>query len=183
MNAIREVTLKRFLILAVILASVPIHSAVKGMNWFQRYALIEAGQRAPVFQMQDADGRIYNMTGFMGKSLLMTFCALREPACASQARDLNRFAEQYGHLGLEILFIANSPTPDEMKKFDKEVDADFIILQDRGGKTQARYRAETVPTNFVIDKSGTIVYAHAGRIRPSSAKIRRIIETALGEGK
>ena len=175
----RPISSNRLLILAILLLSIPVHMAVKQMVWFEPKQVLPAGVQAPDFHMQDEKGRYFRLTGFLGRPVLLTFCTVDEPACHTQARDLNRFVEQYAHRGLEVLFVADSPTVDQMNQFDQIVDADFLILQDRGGKIRDKFGATILPTHIFIDKTGAIFFVQAGRIRESSGRMRRVIEALI----
>lgn len=179
MGSIKFITPKRLVILAVLLLSIPLHMAVKGMVWFQEKELLRGGQPAPTFRISDEKERIWGLEGFRGKVLLLSFCKLSLPVCKAQAKNLNTVAGRYNHKGLEVLFIADSPSLDEMQEFDKNVDADFYILQDRGGRIRNRYNVENYPTNYFVDKEGIIITVYPGRIKASSSAIRDIIENAL----
>lgn len=181
MNPIRSVAPRHLLILAVILLSVPLHMAVKGMAWYQPVRPVAPGEPAPSFRLADATGRIFTLSGFDAAAVLVTFCNLDEPACHAQGRDLNRFVQAYAHRGLEVLLLADSASVDSINRFDAMIDAEYHILQDRGGKVRDKYRATVLPTHFLIDRQGTVYWVQAGRIRQSSGRTRRIVEFILNK--
>lgn len=168
-------------VLLAILVSIPIHMSVKRMDWLAEKELLKPGEQAPIFQMRDEKGRLFNLAGFRGKVVWLCFCDATEPACYAQGKALNKIAEEYTHRGLEVVFIANNPTTEQMEKFNKIVDSDFYTLQDRGGNVADHYNIKVVPTNFLIDKQGYIAEVYPGRVRHRTGKLKKAIETLLEE--
>lgn len=165
--------------LLIILASIPIHLSVKRMDWLAEKELLQPGQQAPVFRMRDEQGRLFSLAGFLGKPVWICFCSATEPACFAQGKTLNKVADTYSHRGLEIIFIADNPTPEQMEKFNKGIDPNFYTLVDRGGAVANKYNVKVIPTNFLIDKQGYIAEVQTGRVRHRTGKLKKFIEALL----
>ncbi len=169
------------LILIVVVLSIPIHMAAKKIVWYETKKLLSPGVQAPAFHLRNTKGQIIDLAGFRGKVVMITFCDFTSGVCAAQGKDLNGFAEKFTHKGLEILFIADSPALSDMKRFDELVDADYFILQDRGGRIHDKYSVEgNFPTHYFIDKAGVISGSKRGRYR-ARGEVSKLIESLLEE--
>lgn len=152
------------------------------MLWYQKLELLPPRSDAPFLDLYDEKRQKFTMEQFRGKNpLLLCFCKIGEPVCHSQANYLNAIVQQYSHKGLEVIFIADSPSVEEVVAFDKEIDAEFVILRDKGGKAKVRYHVEALPTNYFIGKDGRVVQAYPHPIRSTSSQIRSLIKYLTGE--
>ena len=181
MKRISSITLKRLLILAVVLASIPLHSAVKGMVWFQEKELINDWEEAPTFILSDAEGRKYHLVAFRKEPVMLIFCDPNENACHTQAGVMKPFAENYVHRGLNILFVLESPSVGQMNQFEEKMDVDVLVLRDPGARIRNKFNVESFPTVYFIDKAGYVRFSQAGLVRERWGKIRKLIEQLIGE--
>ena len=63
--------------------------------------------------------------------------------------------------GLAIVAVDVAEKPRDVENFVKELGLSFDILLDRQGSVGGSYGARSIPTTYIIDRTGTII---AGRI-------------------
>jgi len=124
------------------------------------------GDAAPDFTLNDFQGKRFTLSGLKGKDgALLWFTNLCE-GCTSKFGDMERFKSQYSGKGIEV--IALSQLGKDRKPVEEAVRAHHLTLRflyDPDGKAAMQYSGGYVPgtcplTNlYVVDKSGTIVYA------------------------
>ncbi len=156
----------------------------------------EIGKPAPEFTLKDLDGKDVSLASFKGKTVVLEWF---NPGCpfvknAHGKGSLKGAAKRVSDKGVVWLAI-NSGAPgkqgagvDANKEGAKTLGVENPILLDEEGKTGKAYGATNTPHVFVIDKSGTLVYAGAvdnspdgeGE-SPEGGKLVSYVDQALSE--
>ncbi len=86
------------------------------------------------------------------------------PACESYSRTLNDLRAEYKNSGFEFygVFPGTFNTTDEMKTYQTTYRISFPLLQDPENILVKKLNANTVPSAFLVDKNGAVLYK--GRI-------------------
>jgi peroxiredoxin len=125
------------------------------------------GQPAPDFSLPDLDGKTVRLSDFKGKTVVLEWF---NPECpyvklAHEKGNLRTMAASETGKGVVWLAI-NSGAPGKQghgREVNAKGKADFglthPILLDETGKVGKSYGATNTPHMFVIDESGTLVYA------------------------
>jgi peroxiredoxin len=89
-----------------------------------------------------------------------TFC---EP-CKKSFPKLQELSHKYATDGLRIIGISEDEEEDKDKipGFAETYGAKFALAWDRDKSIARRYKPETMPSSFIIDKSGIVRFAHVG---------------------
>lgn len=121
--------------------------------------------QAPDFRAATRDGRTVSLAAFRGKKkLLVTFWASWCGPCHLELASLNQFYKLYhsDSSDFEILAISVDLDPASATRYATEESLSFPVLLDPSGRVERDYETSGLPTMFLIDRSGEIVYSQAG---------------------
>ncbi len=131
-----------------------------------------AGTRAPI-SLAALRGHVV-MVDFWG-----TFC---EP-CKKSFPKLQEINTKYAANGLAIIGVSEDEPEDSDKipAFAGTYGAKFALGWDADKSIAARYKPETMPSSFIIDKQGVVRFAHAGYHDGEEAEIDQQIRELLAQ--
>jgi peroxiredoxin Q/BCP len=132
---------------------------------------LEAGDTAPAFSLEDADGNTVSLADYRGRKLIVYFYpAASTPGCTKQACDFRDNLRELNKAGLDVVGIS----PDKPAKLAKFRDAEklsFPLLSDPDRKVLSRWGAYgekkmygktvqgVIRSTFVVDEDGKIALA------------------------
>jgi len=120
---------------------------------------------APDFSALTLDGRTVSLADFRGqKKVVVSFwaswcgpCRLEMPSLIQFYKTNHRDASDF-----EILAVSIDEDPKAAADFATAMKLNFPILVDPDQKIANAYQVEGIPTMFVIDKDGKVIYGRAG---------------------
>jgi peroxiredoxin len=122
---------------------------------------IEIGKDAPDFSLPDLNGKAVNLSDFKGKVVILDFFASWCPPCRQEIPDFIELQKSYGDKGFAMVGVA-LVAAGEAKEFADKAGINYPVLID-DGKVSAIYGPiRSIPTTFVLDKSGRIVKLYIG---------------------
>jgi thiol-disulfide isomerase/thioredoxin len=117
-----------------------------------------------------------------GKVILIDFWASWCGPCKASFPILNALQEHYKTRGFEIIAVNQDQTSALMKSFLEEHPASFIALRDAGNLLVAAADVQSMPSSFLVDRSGRIRFLHTGfHGEKTAAKYKEEIELLLNE--
>ncbi len=138
---------------------------------------VEVGGQAPDFTLTDINGKEVSLSGFSGKAVIIDFFASWCPPCRQEVPDFIELQKAYGDKGFAMIGIAVEDGQ-AAKNFAEKSGINYPVLVD-DEKVSALYGPiRSIPTTFVIDKSGKIVKMYIGA-RPKAvfeADIKEILK-------
>jgi cytochrome c biogenesis protein CcmG, thiol:disulfide interchange protein DsbE len=143
------------------------------------------GNPAPGFDLKamvGAKGRV-NLTGLRGKVVLVDFWGTFCEPCKKSFPKLQDLSAKYAGSGLQIVGISEDEADDKEKipVFADTYGAKFTIAWDEDKSAARKYKPETMPSSFVIDKKGRVRFAHVGYRDGDEAQIEREVRELLDE--
>lgn len=154
------------------------------------------GRPAPAFTLTDSNGNSHSLADYQGKHVVLEWINHGCPFVQKHydSGNMQRLQKKYVEKDVVWLSIASSAegkqgnlTPAEWNAVEKEKGAaPTALLIDADGKVGRLYGARTTPHMFVIDASGTLVYAGAIDDKPSTkqadiATAKNFVAAALDE--
>lgn len=92
---------------------------------------------------------------------------------------LNELHEEFNGKGLAIVAISVDKKESDAKKFLARTPANFTLAIDSNGACPKTFDIQGMPSSFIIDKHGKILFEHSG-FRPSDPeKIRKALSKLL----
>ncbi len=92
-----------------------------------------------------------------GKPLLVEFWATWCPPCRKSIPHLNEVYAKYKTQGLQIVGITDEDEA-TVKKFLKQIPMDYNVAINTPGSIYEQFGIKAIPTAFLVDKSGKIVW-------------------------
>jgi len=86
----------------------------------------------------------------------------------------------YGKDKFSIIAINVDKSHSEAQQFLKKIHASFNIAYDPSGKTAEAYNLKVMPSSFLINKRGQLVYRSVGFNNEHKEKIENLIRQQLG---
>ena len=118
-------------------------------------------EKAPLFSLSGDNGSI-NLKQYRGKVVYLDFWASWCVPCRKSFPWMNEMQAKYKSQGLVVLGINLDENKRIAKKFLQQIPGNFTIAYDPDGETPGKYQVEVMPTSYLIDRSGDIVYSHRG---------------------
>ncbi len=134
----------------------------------------EIGSPAPAFTLEDQNGNSIGLSNLGDKIVVLEWL---NPDCPFvqrhyKAETMTTLAGKYSDSGVVWLAVNSTHTmdKDDDRKWIGKYSLQYPILDDSSGNVGKLYGAKTTPNMFIIDKSGTLVYAGAIDDDPDGSK-------------
>jgi cytochrome c biogenesis protein CcmG, thiol:disulfide interchange protein DsbE len=147
--------------------------------------MAQVGRPAPDFAVPavtGAQGKVA-LRSLRGKVVLVDFWGTFCEPCKKSFPKLQELYSRYSSEGLRVLGISEDEAEDTAKipDFVRAYGAKFTVGWDRS-KTAARlYQPETMPSSFLVDKTGVIRYAHVGYHDGEEIALEKEVKELLAE--
>jgi peroxiredoxin len=130
---------------------------------------------APRLSLKDMEGVTHRLEDFRGKTVIINFWATWCPPCRAELPSMNRAWEKVKGDNVEMLAINVGEDDDTIFEFLGDYPIDFKVLLDQSGKIIQTWPVRGLPTTFVIDPKGRLVYrAIGGREWDSDSLLQKI---------
>ncbi len=138
---------------------------------------------APEFVLVDADGKQHRLSDYRGNVVAINFWATWCPPCLREMPSMQRLWDRWKNKNFVILAIDVGEDDETVFRFTIELDTplEFPLLLDREGKVVAQWPVLGLPTTFILDKQGRVVYRAVGGREWDQAEFYGPIESLLLE--
>ena len=116
-------------------------------------------QEAPAIGLTCLDGKAVEVSQYAGKVLLVDFWATNCPPCLEEFPNLKRVYRDYHPRGFEVIGISLDSNRRTVADFQAKWKLPWKLAlhgESRQGP-KLRYRVETIPSMFLVDRSGKVV--------------------------
>lgn len=130
--------------------------------------MLEAGEKAPDFKLQDKDGKEVALSDFAGKKVVLYFYPRdNTPGCSRQACAFAGAYEQFKTLDVVVIGISKDSIASH-QRFAEKYELPFILLSDpereaieaydvwKEKKNYGKVSMGVVRTTYIIDENGKI---------------------------
>lgn len=140
--------------------------------------IAQASDKAVNFDLPTSSGRI-QLDQHKGKVVYVDFWASWCVPCRNSFPWMNQMQKKYKGKGLEIIAINLDKKRELADTFLREIPANFTIAFDPEGKTAEAYKVMGMPSSYLINRKGEIVYKHIGFQENSASRMEAHISEAL----
>ena len=130
--------------------------------------MLEIGMKAPLFTLQDKDGKSVSLSDFLGKKVVVYFYPKdNTPGCTRQACAFGASYAAFREKGVEVIGISKDSVASHTK-FAEKYELPFVLLSDpkleaiqaygvwQEKKMCGKVSMGVVRTTFLIDENGMI---------------------------
>jgi peroxiredoxin len=140
---------------------------------------IEQGQTAPEIELADFQGRQVKLSELRGKVIIVDFWASWCGPCRDSFPVFERLNKTYRDRGLVVLGVNVDNDPAAAQKFLKDTPVSFTVLADSSKKVAKAYAPPTMPSSYLVDRTGKVRSVHAGFKASDAAKLEAEIKALL----
>lgn len=117
---------------------------------------------APDFNLPDMGGEMHTLADYKGKPAIINFWTTWCPPCRAELPSMNRAWEKVKDDGIEMIAVNVGESEDTIFTFMGDYPIDFTVLLDESGEIINQWPIRGLPTTFILDKQGNIVYRAIG---------------------
>lgn len=117
---------------------------------------------APDFSIEDIDGVVHTLSAYRGKVVILNFWATWCPPCREEMPSMERAWQKLRQEDVVMLAINVGEDEDSVFEFTASYPVEFPLLLDRESAVIGNWPVRGLPTTFVIDPQGKIVYRAIG---------------------
>jgi thiol-disulfide isomerase/thioredoxin len=145
------------------------------------HADVKVGDAFPVL----APSQLVNLGGgeipaLDGKVSLVDFWASWCAPCKASFPAMAKLYNEYSGRGLQVVAVSIDEKPGAAIAFWKKMSPPFVALHDHNQKLVEQVVVPTMPTSYLLDRTGHVRFVHAG-FHGDLAELRKEIETLLAE--
>lgn len=122
---------------------------------------VEIGQKAPAFQIKDADGKVIDLANLTDKGPVLVRLTCGCSGCDKELAYFQKIHDAYKDQGLQSLLIFREPDA-KMAKYAKDKKLNMLYAVDPKGASWTVFQTKAMPANFLIEKGGTITSIATG---------------------
>ena len=158
----------RWLTLAILLLS-----SVFSVSYGARESLTLVKGKPPAldFSLPDMDGEMHKLSDFRGKTVIVNFWATWCPPCRAELPSMNRAWSQIKNDNVVMIAVNVGEDEDTIFSFMGDYPIDFLMLMDQDSKVTESWPVKGLPTTYVVDPQGRLVYRAIGSREWDSKKM------------
>ncbi len=142
---------------------------------------LEIGDNSASFANMDLNGKFEFSKNYIGKEwIIIDFFATYCVPCKEEIPELELIFEEFGNNPLQCFVMATDKEgPAVVGPYFKETPTSLTVLTDRYMVTAKRFGVESIPTVFLINSEGRIVFKAVGYSKEAINEIRSILTEAF----
>ncbi|MGC5328592.1 TlpA family protein disulfide reductase [Brevibacillus sp. SYSU BS000544] len=138
----------------------------------------EVNYKAPAFTLPALYGQEVSLEQYKGKPVFINFWASWCPPCRMETPDLTTLYEKYkNRIGFIGVNVTAQDDLENVNDFVNEFHVTFPIALDHSGEVSKQYKIIAMPTSYIVDKNGVIVFKKTGVV--TKPEIEQVLERIL----
>ena len=137
------------------------------------------GQPAADFELRGDGASTVKLSALKGKVVYLDFWASWCGPCRQSFPWMNDMQSKFGSRGLQIVGVNLDAKDADARKFLAETSGNFLLAFDNKGATPKLYGVKGMPTSYLIDREGRVVYEHVGFSPSKALALEKEIEKLL----
>jgi thiol-disulfide isomerase/thioredoxin len=153
----------------------------RGGHGGQGEVLADWTHDTPALSLKDGRGNTHTLDEFRGRVVLVHFWATWCEPCREELPSISAMARRYGPQGLSLIAVDVGESRAGIVRFTEQVPIAGLVLEDRDSAVFRRWRAQVLPTSYLVDRDGRILYWHLGELDWTAPKTVQYLEKLLGQ--
>lgn len=139
------------------------------------------GEPAPAYAATTLDGDSISLAHLRGKPVLLNVWATWCHPCREEIPALQALHEKYAPQGLEVVGVSVDADGEEagIREFARDIKMTYPIWLDPEERVSSTFRLMGVPSTFLIDRQGQILWKHLGPVKFDDPKLQAALQKAL----
>lgn len=140
------------------------------------------GHPAPAYAATTMDGAPISLADKKGEVVLLNVWATWCKPCRQEIPALDSLHREFAARGLTVAGVSIDVMDDTARiaGFARELGASYALWLDPDDRVSNIFRAIGVPSTYLIDREGVLRWQHMGGVTASDAKLRAVLDSALG---
>lgn len=133
---------------------------------------VKVGDRAPLFKLQDQDGREVDLGERIGKRAVVLYFYPKDftTGCTMEAHEFREMHEEFQRHGADVIGVSGDDVASH-KRFAEEHRLPFVLLSDTKDRVRDLYGAWGVGrtpgrVTFLIDREGVVRMVFSSQMQP-----------------
>lgn len=118
-------------------------------------------EKAPKFTL-DGQQQEIKLSDYEGQIVYLDFWASWCQPCRKSFSWMNKMQSMYGSEGFKVIAINLDESREKANKFLQQIPANFDVAFDPEGQTAESYNVKAMPSSYIIDKQGNVIYSNLG---------------------
>lgn len=137
---------------------------------------------APGFHLQALNGQTIELSDYRGHIVLIEFWATWCGPCRYSMPSLEEIYRRFRDRGVRVLFVNEGESPEVIEKWaGKRFSAP--ILMDQDASVARSYQVQGLPTLFIINQAGSILYVRSGYRGALERQLTLLLNDLLADGQ
>ncbi len=143
-------------------------------------SLVKTGDKVPVFTISTLTGEDVSIEKLKGKVVLINFFATWCGPCMKEMPEIeSKLWPKFKDQNFAMLSIGRGHTTDELQTWNKKKAFTFPIAADPKREVYSKFASQYIPRNFIVDKSGKIIWQGVGFDQKELEQMIKVIESNL----
>ncbi len=131
------------------------------------------------FVLKDVDGQQHRLKDYRGNVVVLNFWATWCPPCRAELHSMERAHQLLSTKNIKIVAINVGEDADTVFTFTSDYAMSYDVLMDVDSKVIKQYPVIGLPTTFIIDPQGRLVYRAVGSRDWADVKLHLKLEALL----
>lgn len=123
---------------------------------------VPGAPRAKETILPDLEGNPFRFADHRGKVLLVNFWATWCPPCRKEMPSMQRLQNQWADKPFMVIAVDVGEDAETVWAYAAAHDLEFTMLRDKSSKTSLQWGVRGLPTTFLVDAEGRIVFRALG---------------------
>jgi thiol-disulfide isomerase/thioredoxin len=156
-------------------------AAVADEELSYNFAPVDPPRSVPDFSLPDMDAELHALQDYRGKVVLINFWATWCPPCRREMPALEQLYNKLGDEAFAVLAINQWEDADHVFAYmgDLNVIPSFPILFDPESKISEEFGVKGLPTSFLLDRQGRVVFRAVGGRAFDHPQVEQTIRSLL----
>ena len=144
-------------------------------------AALEKGDRAPDFSAPGLSGGTVSLSAYRGKVVYLDFWASWCGPCAQALPAIESLRKEFAPGDFQVIAVNLDRNPALAKKFLSKRPVGYPSATDPKGALPAQFGVDSMPTSFLIDRSGVVRHVQRGFRESDLAPLREQIQKLVAD--